>query len=196
VATFTHLTGRDYRSMPWKNGGGTTTEIAVEPDGAGGFLWRLSIADVAASGPFSDFGGHDRTILLLDGPGFILHFAEAPSRRVDRRLEPFTFDGGWRAECELVDGPVRDLNMMTSRSKFDGWLRVLRLGRGERIQELLAEVGLVHLIEGTVEAGAFRLLAGDTLRADGCRDELLAITASTDAVAVLVTLRRKDQDRK
>ncbi|TIV74879.1 MAG: HutD family protein, partial [Mesorhizobium sp.] len=29
------LRAADYRVMPWKNGGGTTTEIAVSPDGAG-----------------------------------------------------------------------------------------------------------------------------------------------------------------
>src|SRR5215510_3780263 len=38
-----------YRRMPWKNGAGTTTEIAIDPpeaDVAGRFRWRLSIADV------------------------------------------------------------------------------------------------------------------------------------------------------
>ncbi|WP_431460998.1 HutD family protein, partial [Klebsiella pneumoniae] len=29
------LRAADYRSMPWKNGGGVTTEIAVSPAGAG-----------------------------------------------------------------------------------------------------------------------------------------------------------------
>ena len=39
-----------------KNGFGTTTEIAIDPPGAGvggRFRWRLSIADVERSGPFS-----------------------------------------------------------------------------------------------------------------------------------------------
>jgi environmental stress-induced protein Ves len=113
--TLVRLAPPDYRRMPWRNGGGTTTEIAAQPGGPGGFLWRLSIAEVAASGPFSDFGGYDRHILLLEGRGMVLHFAEAPSRRLDRPLEPFRFDGGWRASCQLVDGPVRDLNLMVAR---------------------------------------------------------------------------------
>ena len=40
------LTAKDYRIMPWKNGGGTTTEIAVFPAGASleTFEWRFSPA--------------------------------------------------------------------------------------------------------------------------------------------------------
>ena len=43
--------------MPWRNGGGTTSEIVVEPGPGGRFHFRLSIADVEASGPFSGFPG-------------------------------------------------------------------------------------------------------------------------------------------
>ena len=45
----------DYVRMPWKNGGGQTTEIVVHPAGAtlAEFDWRVSIADVDADGPFS-----------------------------------------------------------------------------------------------------------------------------------------------
>jgi environmental stress-induced protein Ves len=45
--------------MPWKNGGGETTEIAVFPDGAGlsDFDWRVSMARVDGDGPFSSFPG-------------------------------------------------------------------------------------------------------------------------------------------
>jgi len=37
--------------VPWKNGGGSTTEIAIGPPAAGfeGFDWRVSIASIAAS---------------------------------------------------------------------------------------------------------------------------------------------------
>ena len=51
------LTPNDYRSMPWKNGAGRTTEIAVHPAGAAldAFAWRVSIADIERDGPFSRF---------------------------------------------------------------------------------------------------------------------------------------------
>src|SRR5688500_2425780 len=45
-----HLTPANYRVMPWKNGQGTTTEIAAFPPGAGleTFVWRISMADIGA----------------------------------------------------------------------------------------------------------------------------------------------------
>ena len=56
-------------SAPWKNGGGVTREIAVFPHGAdlARFDWRMSLATVAAGGPFSTFPGIDRLMLVLDG---------------------------------------------------------------------------------------------------------------------------------
>ncbi|MBM7325185.1 HutD family protein, partial [Agrobacterium sp. S2] len=49
--------------MPWKNGGGVTTEIIVHPAKASmaDFDWRISMANVAQDGPFSIFPGVDRT---------------------------------------------------------------------------------------------------------------------------------------
>ena len=32
----THIPARDYKRMPWKNGGGMTTEIMAEPKADGG----------------------------------------------------------------------------------------------------------------------------------------------------------------
>ena len=49
--------------MPWKNGGGVTTEIAK--DGSEPFLWRASRAQVASDGPFSYFPGYDRILIIL-----------------------------------------------------------------------------------------------------------------------------------
>lgn len=53
-------------AVPWKNGGGITREIAVAPPGAGytDFNWRLSIADIVESGPFSSLSGVDRHFLM------------------------------------------------------------------------------------------------------------------------------------
>ena len=47
---------------PWKNGGGATRELACWPPGAGidAFDWRVSVASVAASGPFLAYPGVDR----------------------------------------------------------------------------------------------------------------------------------------
>ncbi len=50
MALVTYLPSSDYEAMPWRNGAGTTHEIAID-DSSGEskapFLWRLSMADLA-----------------------------------------------------------------------------------------------------------------------------------------------------
>jgi hypothetical protein len=68
------LSPSDFRRMAWKNGTGRTTEIDVHPPRAAldAFDWRISVADVARSGPFSRFAGIDRTIVVIAGAGMRL----------------------------------------------------------------------------------------------------------------------------
>lgn len=114
-----HLRASDYRQMAWKNGGGSTAEIAVHPDHAGmdDFDWRISMAHVASDGPFSRFVGIDRTLTLLDGNGIRLRVEETeysiiPSSPV------LSFQGDQDTEAWLNDGPITDLNVMTRRGKY------------------------------------------------------------------------------
>ena len=60
-----------YKAMPWRNGGGTTMEILVAGDDPGQFDFRVSIATVAADGPFSRFPGYQRHIMLIAGNGMV-----------------------------------------------------------------------------------------------------------------------------
>ena len=66
------LTPRDYRVMPWKNGGGTTTEIYIHPEGAGwdDFEWRVGIADI-----------RNRPVLVIPGDRSSDQAAECPKDR-------------------------------------------------------------------------------------------------------------------
>ncbi len=108
-----------YRVMPWKNGLGSTTELLIHPPGAtldGGFLWRISMAEVGASGPFSPFPGVDRTLLLLAGRGMELDHGEHGVRRLEGPFVPVAFSGDWATSGRLLDGPCRDFNVMTARS--------------------------------------------------------------------------------
>lgn len=105
---------------PWKNGGGTTREIAVWPPGAGmdAFAWRISVADIAADGPFSAFPGIDRQIVLLEGAGVHLQaHDDSFCHKLTRIGEPFPFSGDTAVHATLVDGPTRDFNVMTRRDR-------------------------------------------------------------------------------
>lgn len=96
--------------QPWKNGGGTTRELLAWPQ-AEGWKVRLSVADVAAAGPFSRFEGVERWFSVLEGGGVMLRVAGGRHwLRADS--EPFRFDGGLATECELSGGPTRDFNLM------------------------------------------------------------------------------------
>jgi environmental stress-induced protein Ves len=111
------LRAADYRVMPWKNGGGTTTEIAVSPDGAGldDFDWRVSMARVEGSGPFSSFAGIDRTLSVLAGEGIVLDVAGQPTARLTPASAPFSFPADLPTSAALTAGPITDLNVMTRR---------------------------------------------------------------------------------
>ena len=128
-----HLRPEDYLAMPWKDGGGVTEQIAIEPPDAtlaGGFLWRLSMARVERSGPFSRFAGCDRTLLLLEGGGVDLDFGSHGRVRLDEPLQPVTFSGDWDARATLRRGPVRDFGIISDRARMRQEVRVLDLGAG------------------------------------------------------------------
>ena len=56
------LRASSYRTVAWKNGGGMTREILREPAEPTPFDWRLSLATIDSSGPFSAFAGYQRTV--------------------------------------------------------------------------------------------------------------------------------------
>ncbi|MBZ9734772.1 HutD family protein [Mesorhizobium sp. CA18] len=114
------LRAADYRVMPWKNGGGTTTEIAVSPRGAGleDFDWRVSMARVETSGPFSSFAGIDRTLSVLEGEGIILDIADQAPARLTMASAPLAFPGDVPTGAALIGGPITDLNIMTRRGRM------------------------------------------------------------------------------
>jgi uncharacterized protein len=163
------VTGRvlrpnDYQAMPWKNGGGTTTEIwkAVSPDGE--MLWRLSIADVASDGPFSLFPGIDRWIMVIEGKGIELAVAGQGVRRLDTLFEPFAFSGDAKTDCRLIAGPIRDFNLMVARNYGSGALRLLHL-EPNAMAPFAENIAALHVLRGKIEleSGTIReLSAGDS----------------------------------
>ncbi|SDC11748.1 HutD/Ves family protein [Ruegeria marina] len=92
-------------SVPWRNGGGVTREIAGNPP-----LWRLSLADVASEGPFSVFAGLRRILTVIEGAGMELHFEQRTEQA--RFGQPLSFSGDEPIAGRLPHGPVRDLNLI------------------------------------------------------------------------------------
>ncbi|MBO1333486.1 HutD family protein [Streptomyces sp. VRA16 Mangrove soil] len=111
------LPAADRAAVPWKNGGGVTREILCHPEGAdmADFGWRVSLAEVAADGPFSAFPGVDRTLTMAEGDGMELTVAGRPTL-VDTRYAPRDFPGDAPTDCRLLGaGNVVNFNVMWRR---------------------------------------------------------------------------------
>lgn len=119
----------DLPATPWKNGGGVTREIVCQPPGADmdSFDWRVSIAHIASSGPFSAFPGIDRVITLLSGGGVHLLGDDGQvDHPLDTPLAPFAFAGEAAIHARLLAGDCHDFNVMTRRAVCRASLQVVR----------------------------------------------------------------------
>jgi environmental stress-induced protein Ves len=74
----------------------------------------VSLAEVAADGPFSAFPDVDRTLTVVEGAGMDLTVG-GERRLVNTRYEPRHFRGDVPTDCRLLDGPVVNLNVMWRR---------------------------------------------------------------------------------
>lgn len=104
--------------VSWKNGGGSTTEIAIAPPEAGfdDFEWRISLATIASDGPFSVFPGVDRTLMLVEGHGATLDIDDGDDSFILCDDDPvFSFSGESQVLAKLNRGATTDFNVMTRR---------------------------------------------------------------------------------
>jgi environmental stress-induced protein Ves len=176
----------DYKRMPWKNGGGETLEIAVFPSNAPGgeFDWRISMATVAADGPFSRFPGIDRTLTVIDGDAIELFVEGVPPVLLDQAAAPYSFPGDVQTSGRLRDGPIADLNVMVRRGLAHA---VTRLDAAElaRATGSSPTLFVVALQEVTIRCNAedITLQRHDTLDLSAIR---LADIAATRSGAVLL----------
>jgi uncharacterized protein len=124
-ATLRIIRAQDCRTTPWKNGGGSTTEIAAAPEGASleTFDWRISMAQVASDGPFSEFAGIDRSLVVVKGSGMILTIDSDAPVALSSGADPVRFAGDTPTSARLTEGEITDLNVMTRRGRFSHRLR-------------------------------------------------------------------------
>jgi environmental stress-induced protein Ves len=134
--------------VPWKNGGGSTTEIAIGPPDAGfeDFDWRVSLATIDKDGAFSQFPGVDRTLALVEGHGMTLEIDGEPTLVTD--LEPVVaFDGSAQVIAKLSRGASTDFNAMTRSERCYHTFGRRRLS-GDSTFVARADVTVLFLAEG------------------------------------------------
>lgn len=119
----TLLTPADYLRTPWKNGGGTTVDIAFSGD-----VWRFGRTPIVQPGPFSDYAGYDRVQVLVSGSGLVL---ETPAGEIDVRqpFRPVRFTGETPIVSRLEAGPVEVVNLIGARAQVKVDIAILDEGR-------------------------------------------------------------------
>lgn len=185
----------EFSATPWKNGGGITREAIRVPANGDPFRWRVSVAHIEKSGPFSDFAAYNRTMVLLQGSGAALKFANGDERLLRAAGDMVEFDGAVPTQCELLDGPCVDLNLMVAKTQHGVHARVERL---RQPAPLLATRGWSTLIFPIDAAVLVQAGAGDGTALEpwdlavishaAGRDGLVSPASAAPALVFLATL--------
>ncbi len=175
----------DCALQPWKNGLGSTREIAVHPPAAGAddFIWRVSVAEVDSAAPFSRFPGIDRQIVLLDGAGFSMTLDGDRTHALTTPFAPFTFAGEAAVDVALVDGATRDFNLMLRRAEVAGAIQVWS-GRGMHTTDRATV--LVYCARGVIDSAEGVLHPGDAWRPSS--EAVVAMTLAEGAIALAIVI--------
>lgn len=148
-----HLRVADYKVMPWKNGLGTTTELAVAQHPTlredSPFLWRISIAGVTEDGPFSHFPNIDRHIMIIAGNGLVLEANGHGTYILDKPYVVTQFSGDWDVKGKLFNGPITDLNVMVDRRFAKAHVEVLGVNANGRTFDHKTSITFIHVLENT-----------------------------------------------
>ncbi len=160
-----HIPRTSYVKGLWRNGRGISWDIASDqPFGQNAdFGWRLAIAEIAASGPFSVYGPVDRFFTLLDGDGLDLTFATGRKLAVNKSFVPLAFPCDIATDCTLRGGPCRALNLFTARGLWDADVNIVAL-IGKPVPARKA--ALIYALQGNVtvetQTRHLTLMEGDT----------------------------------
>lgn len=182
-------------AAPWKNGGGSTTQIASWPPGAGldDFIWRISVATITADGPFSRFAGVERSLLLLAGESVQLRIDGTRTVRLDAAAPLLCFDGE-AAVTAQVSGATTDLNVMTRRASCRHQLTRItapqQLVRASAVTLLFAAGGALTASDGHRQ---FALQRHDSLLLDAGDADTWQLDAAAATPLMLVDLFVKER---
>ena len=184
------LSPADYVVMPWKNGRGSTIELYRVSGTDSRLDWRVSIAAVTNSGPFSAFPGYDRHIMVIEGNGMILEGGPEGSISVSPTYVPVSFSGDWDISASLIGSPLTDFNLMSRRFAFSSHLdcRVVEdvITTGES-----GETSFIHVLSGVTEVDGETIMPRHSMVAT--LDRPLELRPRGGACRIAICRLRPDQ---
>ena len=108
----------DYLSMPWKNGQGSTLQLACSHTDLNNFDWRISVADVKHDGLFSFFENKLRMISILHGNGLQLKNLDSQQETFLSKNIIYKFSGNEPIQSTLLNGAIRDFNLIYKPERY------------------------------------------------------------------------------
>jgi uncharacterized protein len=160
-----------YRAMPWRNGRGSTLEIAREPAAAEEFTWRLSLADIERDAEFSAYPRYSRALVLVAGRSLRLRFRGHGHCFLSAARRSVRFEGDWQTHCTVPEGRCTDLSLIVRKGATARPGSVVRAPTVLHLDSIrravLAEniYGALFVLDGSVAIAESILRRPRTLRA-------------------------------
>lgn len=175
--------------MRWRNGVGTTAEVAREPQSEtdGPFDWRVSLASIDRPGTFSTYPNVDRILMPLGAAAVLLNVAGVETLLVP--TSQLSFAGDDTVSAQLPDGSALALNLMVRRGGPSGYMTLVSGDEQASLIPTAATVIVIAItaavsVQETTGNGVIRLRRLDALRLADPRH--LAVMSG---VAVAIAIR-------
>ena len=195
-----HLTKNDYIISQWS--GGTTTQVAIAPEGAiyadRDFLWRISSASVDLDeSDFTALPDYHRWISTLEGGMTLSH--QGGEKIVLAPYEVHQFDGGVDTHSW---GRCTDFNLMLRKGKCQGVVRSAKIAAGQSQEiafesapsqqfpqaDLILFCGCGAAVV-TLGGESVTLNAGESVMVKGAQDAKLEVAATQDAAFMIAEVQ-------
>lgn len=195
-----HLTKNDYIISQWS--GGTTTQVAIAPEGAvyadRDFLWRISSASVDLDeSDFTALPDYHRWISTLEGGMTLSH--QGGEKIVLAPYEVHQFDGGVDTHSW---GRCTDFNLMLRKGKCQGVVRSAKIAAGQSREiafesapsqqfpqaDLILFCGCGAAVV-TLGGESVTLNAGESVMVKGAQDAKLEVAATQDAAFMIAEVQ-------
>jgi len=147
----------DWTDMPWRNGGGVTSELLAERQ-AGAILWRISSAIVDRDGTYSSFPGLNRISTVIEGAGTTLRDPESGAVVDIPPCTPTLLVGDIAWQGALTHGPIRHFNLIFDPQQVRASVEVLRFKDRALLPD---ESDAVFCVEGRCEIAGSQMKSHD-----------------------------------
>jgi environmental stress-induced protein Ves len=171
----------NYKKSAWKNGQGSTEQIAIFPEQAefpkDFFLWRISSARIDQNCSFSTFAEYDRLLVVISARGIVLN------GKYLKPLEVIRFSGEESVDCHIEEISATDLGIIYHR---DSCLAHMTLKTVTSLRPKMFPIAdgihFFHCLSGKLNLNHANINIGDTIKLS--EESAAHLTTPTDATFI------------